>query len=76
MHAVSSLPSVSIIITAYNAERFIRTTVSAALNQDYPNYEVIVLDDGSEDRTETICKSLTDPRLRYIKSPISAGHKH
>ncbi len=69
MHAVSSLPSVSIIITAYNAERFIRTTVSAALNQDYPNYEVIVLDDGSEDRTETICKSLTDPRLRYIKSP-------
>jgi|GEM_PF-1610776 len=60
-------PLVSIVFTTYNAERFIRTSLAAALAQDYPNFEVIVADDGSTDDTERICRAFSDPRLRFFK---------
>lgn len=45
------MPTVSVIIPAYNAEPFIAETVKSALNQTYRDLEVIVVDDGSKDRT-------------------------
>ena len=44
-------PRVAVLIPAYNEEKVIERTVKAALNSDYPNLRVIVIDDGSEDRT-------------------------
>jgi glycosyltransferase involved in cell wall biosynthesis len=61
-----ALPFASIVITAYNAERFIGACVTAALAQTYPNFEVIVVDDGSIDGTALICQTIPDPRLRYL----------
>ena len=46
-----SLPLVSVVIPAYNSERYIAEAVNSALSQDYPNIEVLVIDDGSTDRT-------------------------
>ncbi|HEX4034419.1 MAG TPA: glycosyltransferase family A protein [Solirubrobacteraceae bacterium] len=46
-----SAPLVSVIVPAYQAERFIEETLDSAANQDYPAVEVIVVDDGSTDRT-------------------------
>lgn len=60
------LPMVSIIITAYNAERFIGACIRAALAQTYPEFEVIVVDDGSTDRTAQICRGVADPRFRCL----------
>jgi glycosyltransferase involved in cell wall biosynthesis len=62
----SDTPKVSIVITAYNAERFIGACVKAALAQTYPNFEVLLVDDGSTDRTATVCHSVIDPRFRYV----------
>lgn len=45
------MPTVSVIIPAYNAEPFIAETVKSALNQTFNDVEVIVVDDGSNDRT-------------------------
>jgi glycosyltransferase involved in cell wall biosynthesis len=60
------VPKVAIVITAYNAERFIRASVEAALGQTYRNFEVVVVNDGSTDRTDEICRSIQDHRLRYL----------
>lgn len=60
-------PLVSIVFTTYNAARFIETSLSAALAQDYPHFEVVVADDGSTDETEQICRAIHDPRLRFLK---------
>jgi glycosyltransferase involved in cell wall biosynthesis len=69
-HVLTSLasrekPMVSIVITVYNAERYIGACIKAALAQTYPNYEVLVVDDGSTDGTVHICRSIADPRFHY-----------
>jgi len=57
---------VSIIVAAYNGEKYIRETIESLLNQEEKNIEVLVVDDGSTDKTAEIVKSFTDPRIRYF----------
>ena len=59
------LHKVSVVIPAYNAQKFVRTTIDSVLNQTYPNYEVIVVDDSSTDNTQEILKSYGN-RIRWI----------
>jgi O-antigen biosynthesis protein len=49
-------PSVSVVVCSYNGERTIRDCLQGLRKLDYPNYEVIVVNDGSKDRTEAIAK--------------------
>lgn len=58
-------PLVSIIIPAYNAERYIRRSLESALNQTYKNIEIVVVDDGSTDKTASIIRSYQDLRIVY-----------
>ena len=64
----SQAPLISVCIPARNEARNIRRSVEAILNQDYPNFEVIVLDDRSTDSTSSILTELTsrDSRLHPI----------
>ncbi|MDW8405710.1 glycosyltransferase family 2 protein, partial [Chloroflexus sp.] len=69
-------PFISILIPARNEERAIRRCVSGALAQRYPHFEVIVVDDGSTDRTPAILAELaaTDSRLRVVPGrPLPPG---
>nr|WP_139088611.1 glycosyltransferase [Oscillochloris trichoides] len=59
-------PHISILIPARNEERNIERCVRSVLTQSYPHIEVIVLNDGSTDRTGAILASIADPRLRVI----------
>jgi cellulose synthase/poly-beta-1,6-N-acetylglucosamine synthase-like glycosyltransferase/peptidoglycan/xylan/chitin deacetylase (PgdA/CDA1 family)/spore germination protein YaaH len=49
-------PFVSIIVPAYNEERVIEATLRSLLNSDYDNFEIIVVDDGSQDRTSEVVR--------------------
>ena len=62
----SSSPLVSVIIPAYNAERFIERTLNSVLSQTYQHLEVLVVDDGSKDRTPEIVKSIAQQDHRVI----------
>jgi glycosyltransferase involved in cell wall biosynthesis len=65
-------PLVSVVIPAYNAERFIRQTLDSVLAQTYQNLEVIVVDDGSTDRTRECVLSYRD-RVTYLYEENSGG---
>jgi glycosyltransferase involved in cell wall biosynthesis len=60
----SNLPLVTVITPAYNRASFIDETILSVLNQDYPNLEYIVLDDGSTDNTLEVIKKYQD-RIRW-----------
>ncbi len=60
-------PLVSIIMAAYNAERYIGNAIQSILNQTYPNIELLVINDGSSDSTEMIIRKFSDPRIKYFK---------
>jgi glycosyltransferase involved in cell wall biosynthesis len=58
----------SIIIPTYNRERIVNRAITSILSQTYPNYEIIVVDDGSTDNTEIIVKSTKNPNVKYFKT--------
>ena len=66
---VSPRPLVSVIVPAYNAERFLGRALRSGLAQTYPNLEIIVVDDGSTDRTPEVIRSFTDARVRHLSQP-------
>lgn len=58
----------SIIIPAYNAEKFITRAVERITEQNYSSYEIIIVDDGSTDRTAEVCEALQSKyaQVRYL----------
>ncbi|RKS53950.1 glycosyltransferase involved in cell wall biosynthesis [Gillisia mitskevichiae] len=62
-------PLVSIIIPLYNSEKYIHDTLYSCLNQTYKNFEIIIVDDGSIDRSSEIVNSMNDNRILYFKIP-------
>src|SRR4028119_632681 len=65
MSTVNRTPLISVIIPAYNADRYILQAVESALCQTFTNLEIIVVDDGSTDRTHQVLQPYLD-RIRYI----------
>lgn len=66
-------PTVSVVLPAYNREASIAGAIDSVLRQSWCDLELIVVDDGSTDRTLARARSLQDPRLRVIACPRNAG---
>lgn len=64
-----NLPRVSVLINCYNADKFLSFAIDSALAQTYRDFELVIWDNCSEDRTAEICKSYTDSRIRYLLAP-------
>lgn len=68
------IPQLTIAIPAYNAEPYIRTTLTSCLQQTTPPFEILLSDDGSTDNTPQILQAYADhPRVRLVSPPHRLG---
>ena len=64
---------VSIIMPSFNTGKFIKESIGSVLNQTYTNWELIIVDDCSNDNTDEIVNSIKDSRIRYLKNKFNVG---
>lgn len=68
------MPTISVIIPTYNGEKTIQKTIESVLKQTFTDFEVIVINDGSEDRTLDIISKFNDPRIKVFSYPHAGGN--
>lgn len=64
---------VSVVVPVYNAERYIEQTLRSVLTSDLRELEVLVVDDGSKDRSAAIIRQINDPRLTLLQQAASGS---
>ncbi|MFC1514611.1 glycosyltransferase [Candidatus Omnitrophota bacterium] len=66
----------SVVIPTYNRKQFLKLAADSVLNQNFEDFELIIVDDGSDDGTKDLIQSYSDPRLSYLyqqqKGPAGA----
>jgi glycosyltransferase involved in cell wall biosynthesis/peptidoglycan/xylan/chitin deacetylase (PgdA/CDA1 family) len=74
--AKQAAPKVSVITIFYNAERYLREAVDSVLAQDFRDFELLLVDDGSTDSSRKIAEdySARDPRVHCLQHPDGANH--
>ena len=66
-------PSISVVMSVYNGEKYLREAIESILNQTYTDFEFIIINDGSNDKSLEIIKSYSDPRIMLIDNGINKG---
>lgn len=67
------MPKVSVIMPVYNVEAFVGDAVRSVLGQSFDDFELLVVDDVSPDRSIEICESFVDPRIRILRHEVNRG---
>jgi glycosyltransferase involved in cell wall biosynthesis len=70
---VSGTPRVSVVIPTHNTDHYVAAAVRSALDPSLPDVEVLVVDDGSTDRSVAEARAIDDPRVTVIPIPASGG---
>jgi glycosyltransferase involved in cell wall biosynthesis len=68
-------PAVSIVLPAYNHERFVAASVDSVLAQTWTDWELIAIDDGSSDSTLAVLQRYADPRIRVLTQANAGSHR-
>ena len=71
--AKSIRPLVSVCIPVYNGESLISECISSVLEQTCNRYELLIVDNGSTDKTAEIIAKFRDPRIRYVRNEVNIG---
>lgn len=59
-------PIVSVVMPVYNVEAYVAEAVESVLAQTFADFELIIVDDGSQDRSIALCRAFADPRIRIV----------
>lgn len=68
-----SEPAISVVMPAYNRAATIKAAVDSILDQDFADFELLVVDDCSTDSTADIVDAIADPRVRCLRQPTNRG---
>jgi glycosyltransferase involved in cell wall biosynthesis len=66
-------PAITVLMPVYNAEKYLRQAVDSILNQSFTDFELLVIDDGSNDTSLEIIESYKDRRIRLVKNEQNLG---
>ena len=69
-------PVFSVIIPTFNRDKTIKRAVESVLSQTFQDFELIIVDDGSKDRTHEIIQKYSDDRIIYIKYEVNKGQNY
>ncbi|HMK04832.1 MAG TPA: glycosyltransferase [Ferruginibacter sp.] len=61
-----STPLITVLMPAYNTEKYIAEAIASVLDQTFIDFELLIINDGSADKTVQVINSFTDPRIRLI----------
>ncbi|MDR1114727.1 MAG: glycosyltransferase [Tannerella sp.] len=67
-------PAISVIMPVYNVERYVASAIQSILSQSFPDYELIIINDGSTDRSWDIARSFNDHRIRLLSNDTNLGN--
>ncbi len=70
---MSSRPLVSIILPIFNGEKYLETAIKSVLSQEYANWELLLIDDGSSDNSQRIMRAQTDIRIKPVVHTSNQG---
>jgi len=73
MNKVIESPLISVLLSVYNDDKNIKTSIDSILSQSYKNIELLVMDDCSTDKTYDILKDIKDRRLRIFRNKDNQG---
>jgi glycosyltransferase involved in cell wall biosynthesis len=71
--AAKAPPDITVVMPVYNRGSIVERAVRSVLDQDFEDFELIVIDDGSTDDTVKVVQSIDDRRLKLIRQPANAG---
>lgn len=66
-------PPITVLTGVYNGEAFLRQTINSILAQTFTDFEYLLVDDGSTDRSVDIIRSIPDPRIRLVENHANRG---
>ena len=67
------MPIISVIIPVFNRSESIGRAINSLLEQDYKDFEIVIVDDGSKDNTVEVIRAIADPRIRLFLQPKNMG---
>jgi len=66
-------PKVTVLMPVYNSEKYLRESIESILNQTFTNFEFLIINDGSTDKSKEIINSYNDSRIRLINNKENIG---
>ena len=68
-------PKISVVIPAYNHEKYVEEAICSVLDQSVRDFELIIVNDGSPDHSEEVILGIRDERIRYFSQSNQGAHK-
>ena len=66
-------PKVSVLMTVYNHQKYVFQSIKSILDQNFKNFEFIIIDNGSSDKSKKIIKSFKNKKIRFFKLKKNIG---
>ncbi len=70
---INPVPKITVLMPVYNCELYIKEAIDSILNQTFSDFEFLIIDDVSVDKTVSIIKEYKDSRIQLIEKPVNSG---